>query len=291
MTIAAGFRFDKGILLCADTQLTSASKTQATKIFTIQHQGATVILVLTGRQTYAVRAVEQITNQIKRLPENQLTKNHIQDGIEIALRPIFQNDVYTHPDWGKEESPDFSFVGGLHSPIDGSALIATEETITYEVKDHVCLGSGAYLGDYLSRMYLGREQSLEDVSALAAYILFEAKSFDTNCGGASEFVVLAESGNTSRIETLDITLAEDYAPAFNQATTKIFYAMANLDRADEQVHKDIVKADEILFLNQLARKDKKHQYSLAELLERSLSDALKMSDDVNVDLRSGRSES
>lgn len=286
MTIAAGFRFDKGILLCADTQYSSSSKTPGTKIFPIKHLGATLILVLTGRHMYATRAVEQITDRIKLLSEGQLTKARMQDEIEAVLRRVFQSDVYPHPDWGREESPDFSFVVGLYSPTEGSALLATEETLTVDMGDRVCLGSGSYLGDYLSRMYLGRQQSLKDVAPLAAYILFEAKSFDVGCGGKSEFVVLSNTGETSPIQSQDITLAEDYAPAFNEATAKLFYAMADLDKSDDDMHAAIAKADEILFLSYISRKDKKAQYSLAELLERSFSDALKMSDDVNVDLRS-----
>lgn len=55
MTIAAGFRFDDGVLLCADTQQTSSSKTNETKLFKIEHLGCSLILALTGRTRFAQR--------------------------------------------------------------------------------------------------------------------------------------------------------------------------------------------------------------------------------------------
>src|ERR1019366_6143111 len=82
LTIAAAFRFETGILLCADTQYTSGAKIEETKIFTIKYHAATAVLVLTGRATYAKRAVEQITNSMKSLPEDELSKSNIQDAIE-----------------------------------------------------------------------------------------------------------------------------------------------------------------------------------------------------------------
>ena len=63
MTIAAGFMFDKGILLCADTQETYSGvmKLQASKIFPADFAakgGTKVAFALTGDVAYARRAVE-----------------------------------------------------------------------------------------------------------------------------------------------------------------------------------------------------------------------------------------
>jgi hypothetical protein len=239
VTIAAGFRFDCGMLLCADTQWTGKAKTEATKIFTIKHRAATVVLALTGREIFAKRAIEHITSNILTLEETQLTKNKMQDQVEKALRQIFSHNVYAHPDWGTNDAPNFSFVIGLYSPIDGSCLLASDETLTVEMPTNVCLGSGDYLGDYLSRMYVGRDQTINEVSALAIYILQQVKSYDVDCGGSSEFIALWDDGDTSEIAQFDVFLGENFSTQFQKAITPLFYSFSNAESSDADLQKSI----------------------------------------------------
>jgi len=260
VTIAAGYRFDTGILLCADSPYTGAAKTNETKVFLVNHHAATVIFVLTGRSTFGKRAVERITGGIKAIPEDQLTRGRLQDAIETGLREIFNNHIYTHPDWGTHNAPELSFVIGLYSPIDGDFLLATEETICAEMTDHVCLGSGSYLGDFLSRMYKGRKQPFREVVDLAIYILQQAKSYDAYCGGNSEFIVLWDDGDTSPIRNLDVTLGETYSQAFMQCIASLFYSAADLDKTDDAVSENMKRSIDTLVQNRGIRKNAKTQY-------------------------------
>jgi 20S proteasome alpha/beta subunit len=229
MTIAAGFRFSDGILLCADTQHTSSSKANETKISQIKHGGASLVLVLAGRSAFARRGREKIEEEIKRLPQKQLAKGIIQDAIERALREVFNNHIYVHPDWGKADSPDFSFVIGLFSPIDGISLLATEETVCVERPKDVCLGSGSYLGDYLSRIYWNEHFSIIEAVHLAIYMLHQAKSYDANCGGESEFIVLWNDGTSVPVRGFDVNLGERYAVEFTQCVSLLFRTFADVE--------------------------------------------------------------
>jgi 20S proteasome alpha/beta subunit len=261
VTIAAAFRFETGILLCADTQYTSGAKIEETKMFTIKYHAATAVLVLTGRATYAKRAVEQITNSMKSLPEDELSKGNIQDAIESGLRKVFNDHVYPHPDWGKENSPDFSFVIGGYSPIDGDFLIGTEETISAEAVGRICLGSGAYLGEYLARMYLGRQQPLEQVVSLAIYILQQAKSYDSACGGKSEFVILWDDGDTSPVKEFNVNLGETYAESFTRCIAPLFYSMADVDKNDQEARKEMQSSIDMLVRNREMRRMSETKYN------------------------------
>ena len=234
MTIAAGFRFDTGILLCADTQYSSNAKTFETKIFEVYNKAASLVLAMSGRYLFAKRAVERIEANILALSEDQLSKGKMQDAIEAALRFVYDNHVYTHPDWGSEDAPIFDFVIGMHSPIDGDFLLATDETLTADMGDRVCIGSGHYLGDYLSRMYTGGYEEKDKVLALAIYILQQTKSYDVDCGGSSEFIVLWDDGSASPIEKTDITLGERYSEAFPKVIAPLFYALADLKTTEEE---------------------------------------------------------
>lgn len=257
MTIAAGFRFDTGILLCADTHHTSQSRTEETKIYVIGHHMAKVALAITGRVMYAKRAVEHITQNIKSIPQDQLSKGRLQNAIEDGLQSIFNNHVYTHPDWGKEASPEFSFVIAMYSPIDGAVLLQTEETLSAEIADHICLGSGNYLGDYLARMYKGKDQSLSSVVLLAIYILQQAKSYDAHCGGKSEFIILWKAGNTSPVGELDISAGEIYAQHFQDYTSPLFYAMGDTEQSDDNAKEMLEEAVKALMRARRVLKDGK----------------------------------
>ena len=261
MTIAAGYRFDTGILLCAVSQYTGAAKTNETKIFAIRQYAATVVLVLTGRSTFGRRAFERIRDGILAIPEDQLTRGKMQDAIEFALRDIFNNHIYTHPDWGRSNAPELSFVIGLYSPIDGDFLFSTDETICAEMPDHVCMGSGSYLGDFLSRMYKGRNQLFREVVDLAIYILQQTKSYDAYCGGNSEFIVLWDDGDISEIQHLDVTLGETYSQAFMQCVSALFYSAANLEKSDDTVSQDMKRDIDTLVKNREIRRNTRDQYS------------------------------
>jgi hypothetical protein len=183
---------------------------------------------------------------------------------------MFKTHIYPHPDWGKESSPDFQFVVGLYSPTDGTFLMKTENDLLITLDDKVCLGSGGYLGDYLGRMYLGSTQSLNDIVAFATYLFHEVKAHDVSCGGKSEFMVVRNTGEISPITTQDIALAEEYSSSFNEASTDMFYAVADLEKSDDERDQKMLKAHEKLLLSLTYRKDKKEQERLVKTLERKL---------------------
>lgn len=235
MTIAAGFCFGDGILLCADTQHTSSSKTHESKILQVRHSGAALVLVLAGRTRFAQRGYEKIKEQVQLLSAQNLGKRTIQDAIERALRQVFNDHVYSHPDWGKSDGPDFSFIIGGYSPIDGPFLLATEETVCIEMPSYACLGSGSYLGDYLCRIYRRDRASISEAVHLAIYILHQAKSYDANCGGESEFVVLRNDGTSSPVKGFDVNLGEEYSVKFTRCVSLMFQALANVNIADSEL--------------------------------------------------------
>jgi len=159
----------------------------------------------------------------------------MQDAIEAALRHVFENHIYTHPDWGTDDAPNISFVIGMYSPIDGDFLLATDETVAMDMADCVCLGSGAFLGEYLSRMYTGRYDELDRVLSLAVYILQQTKSYDLTCGGDSEFIVLWDDGGISSMEKLGITIGERFSEGFPTIIQPLFYALADQKMTDEEL--------------------------------------------------------
>lgn len=273
MTIAAGFRFDSGILLCADTQYSAAHKTEGTKIFPISYGAARFIIALTGREAYARRAIEQIQRELQDVGIDELTKDNLQDAIERALLVIFEANVFPHPHYGTADSPEFQLVIAMYSPIDGLFLIKTEEGVAFTIDDKVCGGSGAYLGDYLNkRLYSAPNRPLNDAVALATYVLYEVKGHDIHCGGTSEFAILWNSGEASSVQSAKIALNEDYAASFDEFSKKIFYDVADLEKTDDEILHAMAKSDEVLFLSLITRREKQEQENLIKGLTKKLSD-------------------
>jgi hypothetical protein len=277
VTIAAGFRFDRGLLLCADTQYTADQKTYESKMFHIQHGAAHVVLILVGYEDYARRAIEMISEKVKNVPLDALTKENLHNAIESGIQRMLVGHVYHRPDLGKETCPDFQFVIGVYSPIDGAFLMKTAGEVAIIVDDKVCLGSGGYLGDYLSKMYLGSKQSLNEVTAFATYFLREIKAHDLSCGGKSEVIVLWDTGGISPRRTQDIALAEDYATSFNEASTAMFYALADLEKSNEQIDEEMRKAYESLYHSLTSRREMREQEKLVQDLQQKFSNLEKPS--------------
>jgi 20S proteasome alpha/beta subunit len=273
VTIAAGFRFDKGILLCADTQYSAGHKTEGTKIFPIPYGTARLVIALTGREAYARRAIEEIQRELQYVGVDELTKDNLQDAIEKALRTIFERNIFPHPHYGTFESPEFQFVIAMYSPIDGLSLLKSEEAVAFVIDDKICAGSGAYLGDYLNkRFYSAPNRPLNDAVALATYVLYEIKGHDIHCGGASEFAILWDTGEVSPVQTAKVVLNEDYAASFDEFSKKIFYAVADLERTDDEIFATMAKTDEVLFLSLITRREKQEQENLIKGLTKKLSD-------------------
>jgi hypothetical protein len=69
VTIVAGFTYNEGILLCADTEYTSNLKLYASKIFAKEYDdGTKSVIALTGSQMYARMGIQDIEYGIEALP-------------------------------------------------------------------------------------------------------------------------------------------------------------------------------------------------------------------------------
>jgi hypothetical protein len=195
---------------------------------------------------------------------------------------MYSRPTYAQPNYDIDNTSEFQFVIGLYSPVDGSFLMETEKESVFIIHNKVCLGTGGHLGDYLSRMYLGPKQPLNEVAGFATYLLHEIKAHDPSCGGKSEIVVLWDTGEVSRRKIRDIALAEDYATSFNEASTAMFYAFADLEKSDEQIDGETEKAYEPLYLSLTSRREMREQEKLVEDLQQRFSDLEKLSNDTGM---------
>jgi hypothetical protein len=199
MTIAACFEFEDGVLFCADTKITAQMKTTHTKIFDrVYEKGhCASVFVLTGTVPYAKSAIESCESRIAKLDHITVSLEEIREEIESCLAEFYQAHVYPHPN---PDSVDFGLLIGIWLRGETHMLASCESTVT-AVKDHECLGSGAYLAKYWTTRFFASEEkwkhearTLEDVALISAYTLKSVMEYDESCGGQAEYIIMKNNG-------------------------------------------------------------------------------------------------
>jgi 20S proteasome alpha/beta subunit len=247
MTIAAGFKFDGGILLCADTEQTQGElKFDSSKIVTVDLRPAcTVAFALAGDVAYATMAIQEMKQELNRAETDHQS---IEDLIKAKLSDIYTRLIYPHPRAAYGDAPSFDLLIAVWSEGD-SRLLATHDTAVSEVFTYECIGAGLSLAKYLIKPLYKIGISRRNVEMIAARTLTHVKSNVAYCGQQSEFIVLESDGLLSKrtlasqhqiIDTLDTFLPV------------VFFSAADLTASDDDV-KNALKALETCVLNERHR--------------------------------------
>jgi 20S proteasome alpha/beta subunit len=268
MTVAAGFKFDRGVLLCADSQISygGVSKTQGQKVGAFRLSEAVQIgMAFAGSVSQAKVGLRDVMESARDCGSEAAAD--ILTAMQSAHAASYQR-VFRHPKYGQEDGPDYWLIFGLRTPNEGVTLYSTEEDSLTPVESHVCEGSGTYLFRYLVDSIYRPEMSIEKVGTLAAFALEEVKSYDPNVGFNSEFLVLTHEGMCSNIAGYDIGHVETFGREFKRNMYELLLMMADLRESD-----DAVERAKLRFQNNLTNlranylTDKQHRNSILKLLE------------------------
>ena len=243
MTIAAGFKFSDGLVLCTDTKHTygGAMKLQSAKIFRKEDDsGLKTAFCIVGSVRYCKMIVQKCEGALATLGPNEISRAEVKTVIETILLAIFQEHIYKHPDYAKGTlSADFLI--GIWSPTDGLGFYSTQDTAVNELVGYECLGQGSYLGHYLIRPLFKDYLHLPEIIVLATHALVQTKNFDDSCGGDSQFVYFHPDGSMSDVEYFDISQNENYSKWFESTTKMIFYDLPNLKMSEEDFQSRLTK--------------------------------------------------
>lgn len=264
MTIAAGFNFDGGLLVCADSKHIGGMTLYETKISAKAHtSGAKSVFAIAGATRFARMALSECERVLSAL--SKPTKPEMEDAIKDTLVEIHRKHIFPHPDRGIQGGPDFNLMIGLWSPVDGIGLYSTDVTALDPVKTYDCLGSGDYLGHYIIRPRFRDGMTLKRVIFLATTALQRIKAYDPNCGGQSEIAVLMNTGELTDVEQFDISQGEAFSLAFYLVADAVYTAMAESESLEDEVE-----------LEQMARMlvNSARQARQAQQKEKALKDAL-----------------
>lgn len=255
MTIAAGFNFADGVIVCADTEMTQGglAKYHEQKIFPVEFGGAgkgpILAFAITGLAGQAKRAVElcqiALRGHHRRNPGN-MTNEVIRDVIEGALLAFYKKFVFCHPHYKRDEGW-IELVIGLWSHVTGrSSVLVTEGPTVAFANNFDFAGIGAYFARYACGRLFKPYMSLRDITILAAHVLAQTKANVPGCGKQSQFVVITNDGRLSPTSDFDVELGEVDTEAFINLTNDLIFALANPDEdLDKVVDKFREKATQI----------------------------------------------
>ena len=209
VTIAVGFLYDEGLLLCADTQFTGQIKLIGSKILSRAYDdGSKSAFVVVGHARYARMCVNLIEDSIADLGAGARTLRKMHRRVITYLKYIHQEHLFKHPTGGEIK---VQFLIGLWSAKDKAlAFIGTEETAVTRMYGYDCLGSGETLAHHYIRHKYRRVTSItqkpkhteKEVRRLAMEALHEVKNYDPYCGGDSECLTLTNTGQMSFVRKL-----------------------------------------------------------------------------------------
>lgn len=260
VTIAAGFSFSEGVILCTDTKHTysGAMKLQSPKIFKKEYSsGVKTAFCIVGTVRYCKMIVQKCEGAIATLEQDKCSKVEVKTVIETILLNTFQEHIYKHPDFATR-TLSAGFLIGIWSPIDGLGFYSTEDTAINELFGYECLGQGSYLGHYILRPLFRDNLKMEQVSLLATHVLIQVKNYDDSCGGDSQFVWLRKDGTISDVTYFDISQNESYSKWFESTTKMIFYDIPDLKLPEEDLR--IKKAEYDALIEALSTRERKHFY-------------------------------
>ena len=202
MTIAAGFAYQDGVLLCSDTQMESGTaKTHAPKIGHFPFAGGNVGMAFAGNASSAVSTIQKCAKIIGKIKAHE----DVIAEIESVLDTQYDRLVYRHPKYGRDDDYPLHFWLIFSVWLDADQqtyLFGTDENKVTAIPapGYRCEGIGRDLGNYiLGPMFpdFAHLFTEERAKALAAYMIARLKDSVPGVGGISQFVAMRNDGSSS----------------------------------------------------------------------------------------------
>lgn len=199
MTIAAGFVFDGGFILSADTKITRAIKTDESKLDYRVFDGkrCEVCTAFSASDvSYARAAVQVCLDAVSQSPVSSV--HSVRRTFETALADFYRRQIFSH---FEPRAVSFELLVGIRVDQD-CQLFASSETLLNPVESYACIGAGGYLGNYCAREFLRANDDPDqmltrsEAELIARYVVNRACDFDEGCGvaGEPESILIAREG-------------------------------------------------------------------------------------------------
>ncbi len=206
MTIAAGFRCNEGVVLCADTEITLGDIRQHEgKITTSLYAGLSHVVSFAGAgwTDYIHAAIENAQEGLSECGGIEEIRMHLKE----RLIQFFDGHLASWAGFPAAERPFVELLIGVTTKAGACDLFYNSGTSFYSTRDKA-IGSGIILANNLISEYRYGNESLDELCRLATFILAEVKDRVTGCGGQTHLVALQGGADFAFVEDNDIDRLE-----------------------------------------------------------------------------------
>jgi|GEM_PF-4698560 len=235
MTIAAGFKYSDGILLCADREITEgASKYAKSKIFGEQI-GPDVSLgfSFSCAMNYAVMTIQGITAIVK---SSHLTSHaQIWLAIKDTIHDVYSDSIGRLPEY-QQENFQFSLLIAVWAERH-LKLFTTENTAITEEPQYHCIGIGKDLAKYLVTSIDSKKSnrmSLQNAEIVSLRILEHVKENVPGCGKEMDALIMGADGSLIRKNQSDYRYQLKLIDAYDSMASLLFTFATDLDISDSE---------------------------------------------------------
>ena len=240
MTVAAGFRFAEGLLICADTEITLGAelKTRATKIFPYRFKasGNRAVFTFSGDVILSKQCIQKIA---RALASSGKSLWAMQDVLAEQVYDFHQKYIFKHPNYQYGTGPTVNLIAGMWSADGQLGLFESSEHAVVKVSDQDAMaitGTGGNFASYVARPLVPHGlMKMTDLMTVAVYALKEAKDNVPGCGQGSELITIMKDGEIGNKGWLHSSHVESFADAFGVGVRHLFIETCDLDTPEEQV--------------------------------------------------------
>lgn len=214
MTIAIGMLYDKGVLMCADSLVTTGTiGSFQSKILGYRVDGADVVFALAGNVELAESAWQQCRSVVLKHAEKKHTAQQIAD----SLRPVLASEYQQHVvDTGWLPHHEYNFVIAIRTAGAKAELYYTYAKSFKKSREGLeCIGAGADMAKFLLSWVRHASLSNEKLADVAGYVVGTLKrQMPGVIGGNNLIMSIGDDGEILSFTRADLEFIEQYAPAY-----------------------------------------------------------------------------
>ncbi len=204
MTIIAGIKFDGGIVIASDSQVTRGDelmRTDERKIDEIEVGNIKIIFAGAGDGRLINRAKEQLILECQKREINSSLE--FKDVCEDVVN--FIKDRYVEDDRCGDEPryPNLSILIGVFINKELSLLRVYADGVAMDIKQYEVIGSGSIFAEYIFSRFDKKNLSSTEALNAVIYIVEEIKEIDPNCGGPTTISTLFGNGKFFKYKDFD----------------------------------------------------------------------------------------
>jgi hypothetical protein len=240
VTIAAGFRFDGGIILCADTQETiehSKMSVPKLRVEPLQMVGKDspddlmIAIAGSGDGPFIDKLIERAWEGVSLTSSLDEACSEMEKGIKDTYREygqIFQVGYVPHA--------ELIYGVKMHHR---SKLFMADGPIVNERHAYGSTGAGYYMANFLASRMHHRYIPGPQAVILAAYVLYRCKEHVEGCGGDSHIALLNESGGSVFVDPWQTNFTTLQVKQVDDALSELFLSAPDLSIEDSAFKFDL----------------------------------------------------